>query len=105
RADRAGRQEAVPMDSDAAVPIGMVPEGDLEAEVHPAEIATGREWSERTIPPIWWMDRSDCRGDVQWEERGADPARASRHHRPQARPGFQIPPRRPVCGHLLDLEP
>ena len=68
RADRADRREAVPTDSDVAVPIGMVPEGDLEAEAHPAEIATGREWSERTIPPIWWMDRSHCRGDVQRQE-------------------------------------
>jgi hypothetical protein len=26
------------------------------AEVRPAEIATGREWPERAIPPKRWMD-------------------------------------------------
>ena len=30
----------------------------------PAEIATGREWSERALPPEWWMGGSDCGGDV-----------------------------------------
>ena len=30
----------------------------------PAEIATGRERSERTLPPEWWMGGSDCGGDV-----------------------------------------
>ena len=30
----------------------------------PAEIATGREWSERTLPPEWWMGGSDCGRDV-----------------------------------------
>ena len=34
------------------------------AEVLPAEIATGREWAERTLPPERWMDRSDCGSDV-----------------------------------------
>jgi hypothetical protein len=39
-----------------------------DAEAHPVEIATGREWAERTIPPDWWMDRSHCRGNVQRQE-------------------------------------
>ena len=30
----------------------------------PAGIATGRERSERTLPPEWWMGGSDCGGDV-----------------------------------------
>ena len=34
------------------------------AEVLPAEIATGRERAERTLPPERWMDRSDCGSDV-----------------------------------------
>ena len=34
------------------------------AEVPPAEIATGRERTERTVPPERWMDRSDCGSDV-----------------------------------------
>lgn len=34
------------------------------AEALPAEIATGRERAERTLPPERWMDRSDCGSDV-----------------------------------------
>jgi hypothetical protein len=34
------------------------------AEVLPAEIATGRERAERTLPPERWMDRSDCGSNV-----------------------------------------
>jgi hypothetical protein len=31
------------------------PPTDPAAEARPAEIATAREWAERTIPPEWWM--------------------------------------------------
>ena len=40
----------------------------VEGEAPLVEIAAARERSERTIPPERWMDRSHCRGDVQWQE-------------------------------------
>ena len=48
----------VPVLRGAAVrPTGHPAEG-------PAEIATGREWAERTFPPGRWMGGSHCRRDV-----------------------------------------
>ena len=51
------RQEPDPARRAASRPIDLV-------EVLPAEIATGRERAERTLPPERWMDRSDCGSDV-----------------------------------------
>ncbi len=37
-------------------PVVAVHPTDRHAEAHPVEIATAREWTERAIPPEWWMD-------------------------------------------------
>jgi hypothetical protein len=37
-------------------------------EAHRAEIATGREWPERSLPPDGWMGGSHFRCDVQRKE-------------------------------------
>ena len=57
RAIAAAHQDPDPARRAASRPIDL-------AEVLPAEIATGREWAERTLPPERWMDRSDCGSDV-----------------------------------------
>jgi hypothetical protein len=57
RAIEVVRHEPDPVRRAASRPIDL-------AEVLPAEIATGREWAERTLPPERWMDRSDCGSDV-----------------------------------------
>ena len=57
RAIGAAHREPDPAPHAASRPIDL-------AEVLPAEIATGREWAERTLPPERWMDRSDCGSDV-----------------------------------------
>jgi hypothetical protein len=57
RAIEAAHLEPDPARRGASRPIDL-------AEVLPAEIATGRERAERTLPPERWMDRSDCGSDV-----------------------------------------
>src|SRR6266566_1425337 len=76
---------------------------DHPAEGHLVEIATGREWAERTISPERWMDRSDCRRDVQRQERGADQACPARDNSEKAGAGVQVASRREIRGYLLDI--
>jgi hypothetical protein len=57
RAIAAARRGPDPVRRAASRPIDL-------AEVLPAEIATGRERAERTLPPERRMDRSDCGSDV-----------------------------------------